>query len=78
MDGLGGWIRELMRGRGLYEVGDRVRSRVDGLYGVVEKRQERRGVLIYMVKLDDPKRAGPLYGFLHEFEMVRADEDSHG
>jgi hypothetical protein len=56
-----------------FRLGERVRSRVDGLYGVVKEVNERRGVLIYSVLLDDPSSVGPVYGALHEFEIEPAD-----
>jgi hypothetical protein len=58
-----------------FRSGERVRSRVDGLYGIVTDVRERRGVLIYSVLLDDPSSVGPVYGALHEFEVEPAEGD---
>jgi len=56
-----------------FKSGDRVRSRVDGLYGAVTDVRESRGVLIYSVLLDDPSSVGPVHGALHEFEVEPAE-----
>jgi hypothetical protein len=56
-----------------FKSGDRVRSRVDGLYGVVTHARESRGVLIYSVLLEDPSSSGPVCGALHEFEIEPAE-----
>jgi hypothetical protein len=57
-----------------FKAGERVRSRVEGLYGAVEEvREHHTGVLIYSVLLDDPSSDGPVHGMLHEFEIEPAD-----
>lgn len=56
-----------------FRAGDRVRSRVDGLYGVVVDRREARGRVVYVVDLDD-HGSSPTFGMLYGYELEKADE----
>lgn len=56
-----------------FRKGERVRSKVDGLYGVIVDRRESRGQVVWVVQLDTPDFS-PLFGMLYDYELEKADD----